>query len=61
MKFSTENQVLAQFNQTSLTDVVLQLQAVEALREAGLASPVQPARYTGRDLAEAIAAALGPR
>jgi uroporphyrinogen-III synthase len=32
----------------------------EALREAGLASPVQPARYTGRDLAEAIAAALGP-
>lgn len=25
MKFSTENQVLAQFNQTSLTDVILQL------------------------------------
>jgi uroporphyrinogen-III synthase/uroporphyrinogen III methyltransferase/synthase len=32
-----------------------------ALREAGLEARVQPARYTGPDLADAIAAALGPR
>lgn len=32
----------------------------EALREVGLAEVTQPARYTGTDLAEAIAARLGP-
>jgi uroporphyrinogen-III synthase len=31
-----------------------------ALREAGLAAVTQPARYTGTDLAEAIAERLGP-
>ena len=33
----------------------------EALRAAGLAPAVQPARYTGADLADAIAARLGRR
>ncbi|HYG66536.1 MAG TPA: uroporphyrinogen-III synthase [Anaeromyxobacteraceae bacterium] len=33
----------------------------DALSAAGLRAGVQPARYTGRDLAEAIAARLGPR
>lgn len=32
----------------------------EALRQAGFAVSTQPARYTGTDLAEAIAARLGP-
>jgi uroporphyrinogen-III synthase len=32
-----------------------------ALREAGLGGAVQPERYTGADLAEALAARLGPR
>jgi len=32
----------------------------DALREAGLSPGAQPARYTGPDLAEAVAAALGP-
>jgi uroporphyrinogen-III synthase len=32
-----------------------------ALGEAGLAGAVQPERYTGADLAEALAARLGPR
>jgi uroporphyrinogen-III synthase len=32
----------------------------EALRAAGLEVTTQPARYTGTDLAEAIAARLGP-
>jgi uroporphyrinogen-III synthase len=33
----------------------------DALRAAGFAAAVQPSRYTGTDLAEAIAATLGPR
>ena len=33
----------------------------DALREVGLAAGVQPDRYTGRDLAEAVARRLGPR
>jgi len=33
----------------------------DALRVAGLEAAVEPARHTGADLAEAIAARLGPR